>query len=125
MASARDVVGRTGIRPTTRGLGVAAVVAVTVSLTVLTGSRGPVALAAALGVALVASSVLAWTRARRAVQGVKVLAHVLPPMVPVGGSSSLELTVVNVASRPMPPIGLEPPEEGWRQGHLSNLDSTR
>ena len=34
------------------------------------------------------SPVLAWVRARRAVLGVKVLAHVIPPMVPVGGSST-------------------------------------
>jgi len=107
-----------------RGLGMSAVVATMVSLAVLTGSPGPVALAAALAVPLIASPVLARMRARRAVLGITVLAHVVPPMVPVGGSSSLELTVVNAARRPMPPLGLEPPDVGWRPGQLSSAGVT-
>ncbi|HXQ61475.1 MAG TPA: DUF58 domain-containing protein [Acidimicrobiales bacterium] len=117
-------VTRLVIRPTMRGLGMSTVVATMVALAVLTGSPGPVALAAALAVPLIVAPVVARMRARRAVLGVKVLAHVVPPMVPVGGSSSLELTVVNAARRPMPPLGLEPADVGWRPGHLSSAEAT-
>jgi len=102
------------MRPTSRALGVAAVAATMVVLAVFSGSPGPVALAAALGVALVMSPVLAWMRARGAVLGVKVLTHVIPPMVPVGASSTLEVTVVNTARRPMAPVALELPDGAWR-----------
>ncbi len=101
------------VRPTARGLGVAVVIVTMVALATLTGSQGPVASAGALGVLLLSAPALAWSRARRAVGGVNVLAHVVPPMVPTGGSSSLELTVLNAARRPMPPVGLEVPETAW------------
>jgi hypothetical protein len=105
---------RLTIRPTARGLGVLLVAATLVVLTALTGSPGPVALLAGLATALLVGPEQAWARARRAVVGVHVFVHVVPPMVPVGGSSTLEVSLVNASRRPISALRLEPPESRWR-----------
>ena len=102
------------ILPTARGFGVLIVVATLVVLASLDGSRGSIALAAGLAAALGAAPVQAWVRARRAALGVHVFAHAVPPMVPVGGPSTLALTVVNASRQTIPQVGLERSEGHWR-----------
>ena len=55
--------GASGIRPTARGLGVALVATALVVITVVTGSRGPLAIVAGLGLVLVVAPAQAWARA--------------------------------------------------------------
>jgi uncharacterized protein (DUF58 family) len=101
------------VRPTARGLGVVVVLATLVVLAALANSAGPLALVAGLATALLVGPNQAWARARRAVRGVRVYAHVVPPMVPVGGSSSLALSVANGSRRPIPALGLQSPDGRW------------
>ena len=103
------------VRPTARGLGVALVTAALVVIVVVTGSLGPVAIVAALGLVLVVAPAQAWTRARRSVGVVHAFAHAVPPVVPVGGPSTLEVTVVNPGAAALAPVGLERPDGRWRR----------
>jgi hypothetical protein len=90
------------------------VAATLVALTALTDSPGPVALLAGLATALLVGPEQAWVRARRAVVGLHVFAHAVPPMVPVGGSATLALSIVNGSRHPISALRLESPEGRWR-----------
>jgi len=107
------------VRPTARGLGVALVTTTLVVIVVVTGSLGPVALVAALGFMMVTAPLQAWARARRSAGVVHAFAHAVPPMVPVGGSSTLEVTIVNASGPALAPVGLERPEGRWKAGKAS------
>jgi len=86
-----------------------------VVITVVTGSRGPLAIVAGLGLVLVVAPAQAWARARRSVSVVHAFAHAVPPVVPVGGASVLEVTVVNTRGPALAPMGLERPDRAWRR----------
>lgn len=105
--------------PTARGLGLLAAFSILVALSLVTGSLGPVALLAAVGVTLLVAPATAWARGRRALASppVHVLVHALPAIVAVGGSCTLEVLVIGPPDRWAPPLGLDHPDRNWRLTH--------
>lgn len=101
-------------RPTRRGLGVLAVLAGLVALTLATDTSELVPLAVGIGLPLVLAPLAASWKARRARRGVAVAALTSPPMGPVGGEISLQIRVTNRTSRPMPALSMASPARRWR-----------
>ncbi len=103
------------LRPTVRAVGLVFVLGLLVAVGLIARSWGLVPLDLAVAVPLVLSPLLARGRARRTVGGVHAGALVAPPIVAVGDSSRLEVTVVNTSRRRVPVVGLERPDGRWQR----------
>lgn len=101
---------------TGRGAGALAAFAALVAVALATGSLGPLPLLAALGVTFLVAPATAWARGRRALAQppVQVYVHAVPASVPVGGTCTLRVLIAGGTDRPLPPLGLQRPEECWR-----------
>jgi hypothetical protein len=109
-----DAARRTALRPTVRALGLVSVFAALVASSLIAPSRGLVPLDVAVAVPLVLSPLLARRRAPRTA-GVHAQALAVPLIVPVGGSSTLEVTVVNTSGQRAPVVGMEQPVGRWQR----------
>jgi hypothetical protein len=103
---------RPAIRPTTRGVAVAAVVLALIVVAAITGRSGLLPLIVVVALPLLSAPVLTYSRARRAA-GAQIRAMVSPPLVPIGGSSEFIMQLANEGEAPLPPVGLENPANHW------------
>lgn len=91
--------------------------AVVVTVAAVTGTPELAPLAVAIGIPLVAGPVLAHRRARSALAGTDVHAHVDPASAEVGSPMEILVSVTDRRSHggPLPPFGLAPVQGRWRR----------
>jgi uncharacterized protein (DUF58 family) len=105
----------TRLRPTWRGLSVAAVGLALIVLELSTGDAALLLLLVVVAVPLASAPVVALRRARRAA-GVEVHLMIAPPLVPVGGASGLLVQLTAAGGADVPPVSLERPADHWTRG---------
>jgi uncharacterized protein (DUF58 family) len=96
------------LRPTARGLGVAAALVAVLVAEAVVDNPALFVFVAVLGLPLVAAPVLAVSRARRA-GAAEPRTMVAPPLVPVDAPCDLILQLANPGDRALPPLGLDRP----------------
>jgi uncharacterized protein (DUF58 family) len=94
------------LRPTARGLGVAAGGATLVVLGMLSGTRDPYALAALAWLPVLVAPVIVLGRARRC-RGLAVRLRAVPPLAAAGDVIRLEVTATKRAGTASPPVGID------------------
>jgi hypothetical protein len=100
-------------RPTTRGAWASAAWLVVVAVAAATGRATVVPLVVGLAVPLAAAPVISCRRMRRVPDRLSLHLRAGPPMVPLGATCRLHLTVAGTTGS-LPPLGLESPDGRWR-----------
>jgi len=106
-------VGFTSVRPTWRGVGALGVSAALLALALASATYQLLPLVAFNGVAVLAASVSATARGRRARREVALRVEALPTITPVGGEALVRIGVIGRSARPIPLLAIEASRGRW------------
>lgn len=100
------------LRPTGRGVSVALVAIVLLTVVLVTGDSTLWLVVVVVALPLAIAPVVVLARARRAA-GIQVHLVVTPPLVPVGGLCTLLVQLSRAGGRDLPPLSLDRPSDHW------------
>jgi Protein of unknown function DUF58 len=117
-------IGITRLRPTWRGLSVAALALTLLALAVGTGDSALLIVLVVVGLPLIIAPLVVLGRAHRSI-GTEIHMMVSPPLVPVGAPCDLLVQLTHSGGADLPPVSLDRPSDHWSVAVTDALPSIR